>query len=107
MIPIVLQEELYGTYWNEGKDICVEVKKNAVVIHDDVENYGEYHKINYTNDGKTWRAACYWLGEDTKNPSTHVELVFTGNTQCTILLVKQKITIPCVRGQDYDYRFSY
>ena len=118
--PTVVQEsDLYGSYWGSLEvagakfDMCMEIKKDFAGIHSDEMGF-PYHVITFTdNKNGTWLVGCYDKGEDTSQPSKHVQI--TVDTTKLPFSCKPYV-VPmgdftkfgdCIKGEPYDGRFKY
>ena len=118
--PTVVQQiDLYGSYWGSLEvagakfDMCMEIKKDFAGIHSDEMGF-PYHVITFTdNKNGTWLVGCYDKGEDTSQPSKHVQI--TVDTTKLPFSCKPYV-VPmgdftkfgdCIKGEPYDGRFKY
>ena len=118
--PTVVQQiDLYGSYWGSLSvagakfDMCMEIKKDFAGIHSDEMGF-PYHVITFTdNKNGTWLVGCYDKGEDTSQPSKHVQI--TVDTTKLPFSCKPYV-VPmgdftkfgdCIKGEPYDGRFKY
>ena len=118
--PTVVQEsDLYGSYWGSLEvagakfDMCMEIKKDFAGIYSDEMGF-PYHVITFTdNKNGTWLVGCYDKGEDTSQPSKHVQI--TVDTTKLPFSCKPYV-VPmgdftkfgdCIKGEPYDGRFKY
>ena len=118
--PTVVQEsDLYGSYWGSLEvagakfEMCMEIKKDFAGIHSDEMGF-PYHVITFTdNKNGTWLVGCYDKGEDTSQPSKHVQI--TVDTTKLPFSCKPYV-VPmgdftkfgdCIKGEPYDGRFKY
>ena len=116
---VVQQSDLYGSYWGSLEvagakfDMCMEIKKDFAGIHSDEMGF-PYHVITFTdNKNGTWLVGCYDKGEDTSQPSKHVQI--TVDTTKLPFSCKPYV-VPmgdftkfgdCIKGEPYDGRFKY
>lgn len=116
---VVQQSDLYGSYWGSLEvagakfDMCMEIKKDFTGIHSDEMGF-PYHVITFTdNKNGTWLVGCYDKGEDTSQPSKHVQI--TVDTTKLPFSCKPYV-VPmgdftkfgdCIKGEPYDGRFKY
>ena len=118
--PTVVQQiDLYGSYWGSLEvagakfDMCMEIKKDFAGIHSDEMGFS-YYVITFTdNKDGTWLVGCYEKGEDTSQPSKHVQI--TVDTTKLPFSCKPYV-VPmgdftkfgdCIKGEPYDGRFKY
>ena len=120
---VVQQSDLYGAYWGSLevktpdevhiKKMCIEIQENSVALHNNVMPFS-YKVITFTdNKDGTWLVGCYDKGEDTSQPSKHVQI--TVDTTKLPFSCKPYV-VPmgdftkfgdCIKGEPYDGRFKY